>query len=155
MPNKLISLVYVDNDAKSRQRMQDEIEIHISNPVTYIDTGEELLARLAREEITTPGIILIDLELPEMSGFQVVRSIREQHKHLDRTPLIIVTGSEDETLVKSSKNVGANAYIIKPVTVFSLMHVLKRFGRYELQIMDRRVVPEVAAAATKTRSISL
>jgi CheY-like chemotaxis protein len=142
MPNLPTSLVYVDNDAQSRQRMQDEIEIHISNPITYIATGEELLARLARREITEPGIILIDLELPEMSGFQLIRSVREQHKYLDRTPLIIVTGSEDASLVKSSKQVGANAYIIKPVTLFSLMHVLKRFGRYELQIMDRRSVAE-------------
>jgi CheY-like chemotaxis protein len=142
MPNSPISLVYVDSDAQSRQRMQDEIEVHISNPITYIATGEELLARLARREIVEPGVILIDLELPEMSGFQLVRSVREQHKHLDRTPLIIVTGSEDVSLVKSSKQVGANAYIIKPITVFSLMHVLKRFGRYELQIMYRRVIPE-------------
>jgi two-component system, response regulator len=148
MPNDPISLIYVDNDARSRQRMQNEIELHISNPITYIATGEELLARLARKEIVDPGIILIDLELPEMNGFQVVSSIREQHKNLDRTPLIIVAGSEDKSHVKSSKEVGANAYIVKPVTVFSLMHVLKRFGRYELQIMDRRQVPEFAMKRT-------
>jgi FixJ family two-component response regulator len=147
---KPISLVYVENDLDARKRFRDEIEIHISNPVTYIDSGEEFQARIARHELADPGIVLVDLQLPDMSGFQVVRGVREQHKHLDRTPLIVVTGEGDAGLVQEAKKSGADAYIEKPVTVFSLMHVLKRLGRYELQIMDRRPIPELVAKAQVT-----
>jgi CheY-like chemotaxis protein len=139
-----ISLVYIENDVESRKRMRNEIEVHISNPVTYIDSGAEFERRLAEGELTDPGIVLVDYELPDMSGFDVVKHVREQHKDLDRTPLIVVTGSGDDHLVESAKRAGADAYIEKPITVFSLMHVLKRLGRYELQILDRRPNPEAA-----------
>jgi DNA-binding response OmpR family regulator len=137
-----ISLVYIENDVESRKRMRNEIEVHLSNPVTYIDSGGEFERRLAAGELIEPGIVLVDHALPDMSGFDVVKHVRQQHKNLDRTPLIVVTGSGDERLVESAKRAGADAYIEKPITVFSLMHVLKRLGRYELQILDRRANPE-------------
>jgi DNA-binding response OmpR family regulator len=135
------TIVYVDDDPNDRKRVRDEVECHIVNPITYLSTGEELFDRLASREMAEPGIILVDLALPEMSGFDVVKKVRHQHKYLDRTPLIVVTGTDDEVMVETARLVGADAYITKPMTLFSLMYVLRKLGRYELEIMDRRAVP--------------
>jgi CheY-like chemotaxis protein len=135
------TIVYVDDDPEDRKRVRDQVERHIVNPITYLSTGEELFDRLASREMAEPGIILVDLALPEMSGFDVVKKVRHQHKYLDRTPLIVVTGTDDEVMVETARLVGADAYITKPMTLFSLMYVLRKLGRYELEIMDRRAVP--------------
>lgn len=134
-------IVYVDDDPDDRKRVRDEIEQHIVNPFTYLSTGEELMQRLTDGAVKEPSIILVDLALPGMSGFQVVREVRQHHKHLDRTPMIVVTGSDDRVLMQTAKDVGADAYITKPMKLFSLMYVLKALGRYELEIMDRRPTP--------------
>jgi two-component system, OmpR family, alkaline phosphatase synthesis response regulator PhoP len=135
------TIVYVDDDPDDRKLVRDQIERHIANPITYLSTGEELFERLANQGLVEPGIILVDLALPGMSGFDVVRKVRHQHKYLDRTPMIVVTGTDDEVMVETARLVGADAYIPKPMTLFSFMSVLRRLGRYELEIMDRRAVP--------------
>lgn len=138
---KPISLIYVDDDAEDRRVFRTQIATHLGNPVYYLQAAEDLLRRIgpeAEERIPEPGIILVDLVLPGMSGYELVRTIRQDYKHLDLTPLIVVTGSYDDASIKTAEEVGADAYIGKPMTVFSLMSVLKGIGRYELEIVDRR-----------------
>ncbi len=94
--------------------------------------------RLRDGRLHAPGVLLVDLGLPGMSGFEVVLEIRQRHKYLDRTPIVVVTSAEDLESQETAKAVGADAYIFKPVTLFSMMFVLKKFGRYGLEIHDRR-----------------
>jgi CheY-like chemotaxis protein len=133
-----ISLVYVDDSAEDRRIVRDGIEQHLDNPIVYLSKGEELLARLEDGQLQQPGILLVDLDLPGMSGYEVIHAIRQRYKYMDRSPIIVVTAASDEESQETAKAVGADAYIHKPITIFSLMYVLRKLGRYGLEIHDRR-----------------
>jgi len=60
-----------------------------------------------------PDLVLLDLHLPEMTGFEVLAAIK-QHEHLKDIPVIVLTGSSAEDDVKQAYALQANCYLTKP-----------------------------------------
>jgi CheY-like chemotaxis protein len=77
-----------------------------------IETGESCLDRLAEQ---LPDLVLLDLVMPAMSGFDVLTEIRKTHS-LYQLPVIVVTGKVSADDVIDGLNVGANDYVTKPIT---------------------------------------
>ncbi len=93
----------------------------IANPLYIVHNGEECLDYLYHRGIysepsraPTPGILLLDIQMPKINGLSVLKQIREDKKwrHL---PVIILTTSELEEDRLRSYNLGATAYIRKPI----------------------------------------
>jgi CheY-like chemotaxis protein len=100
MPRTFAPIIYVEDDPGDRKRFRDEIAKYLSNHVDYLASAEDLLTRLQSatpEDMDRPPILLVDLVLPGMSGFELVHTIRQNYKHLDMSPLIIVTGDYNDT----------------------------------------------------------
>jgi two-component system, response regulator len=138
-----LSLVYVEDNPDDRRQFRNLIAAsHLRNPVFYLNSGEDLIERLreqSAEHIADPGIILIDVVLPGMSGYDLVKKIRGEFKHLDHAPLIVVTGSYDEASSETARDIGADGFLGKPVRFFSLMYVLSELPpQYELEIVKRQ-----------------
>ena len=134
-----LSIIYVDDDPEDRRVVRDQVERRMRrNPFIYLSRGEELLERLVSGQIVNPGIILVDLVLPGMSGYQLVQALRNDHKYLDRTAILIVTGTDTSTSRETAREVGADAYLPKPITLLSLMDALARLEHYDLELRDRR-----------------
>ncbi|UCG80046.1 MAG: response regulator [Desulfobacterales bacterium] len=96
----------------------------IANPLYVVNDGEECLDFLHRqgkysdlEAAPWPGILLLDINMPKMDGLKVLKHIREQteDKDLRRLPVIILTISRAEEDRFKSYDIGANAFIVKPV----------------------------------------
>ncbi len=96
----------------------------IANPLYVVNDGEECLDFLHRQgkykdpdTALSPGILLLDIEMPKMDGLKVLKHIREEKedKDLRRLPVIILTASKAEEDRFKSYDVGANAFIVKPV----------------------------------------
>ncbi len=94
---------------------------HIANPLHIVNDGEECLDFLYHrgkyeDQDTLPqaGILLLDIKMPRMDGLAVLEYIRNDG-HLRRLPVIMLTTSKDEEDRLRSYNLGANAYIVKPV----------------------------------------
>jgi CheY-like chemotaxis protein len=141
-----VSLVCVDDNPEDRLAVRLQIEDMFSNnPITYLSTGEELLQRLHEGRIVKPGIILIDLDLPGMSGYELVRTIRADHKDLDRTHLVVLSNDRRASSVETAFSLGATGYIKKPVTIFSFLDVINRLKprRLHMEIHDRGVEQDV------------
>jgi len=93
----------------------------IANPLYIVCDGEECLDFLYHrgkyedhDTMPQPGILLLDIKMPKMDGLAVLKYIRNDG-HLRRLPVIILTTSKaDEDRLKSY-DLGANAYIVKPV----------------------------------------
>lgn len=94
---------------------------HIANPLYVVNDGEECLQYLRREgkfgppnNVPRPGILLLDINMPKMDGLTVLKHIREDEE-LRRLPVVILTTSKAEEDRLRSYDLGANAYIAKPV----------------------------------------
>ena len=94
---------------------------HITNPLYIVNDGEECLDFLHRRgkysdsgAAPRPGILLLDIKMPKMDGLAVLKHIREDEE-LRRLPVIILTTSKAEEDRLHSYDLGANAYIVKPV----------------------------------------
>ncbi len=99
---------------------------NIANPLYIVRDGEECLDYLHQRgkysdpgTAPRPGILLLDINMPKLNGLEVLQHIREDEtleaKGLHRLPGVILTTSEvDEDRLKSY-DLGANAYVMKPV----------------------------------------
>ncbi len=80
------------------------------------------------EEHPLPGVILLDLKLPGMDGFQMLRTIRREDR-TRRLPVVILTTSKREDEIARGYELGANSYIVKPV----------KFEEFRAKIIDLKM----------------
>ncbi|MBO9660214.1 MAG: response regulator [Chitinophagaceae bacterium] len=93
------------------------------NFVTRED-GTSAISLLEEKKDFTPEMILLDINLPGMNGFEILQYVRSKtaYKHV---PVIMFTSSDDNGDVRKSYEYGANAYLIKPDSLQSLKEVLQ------------------------------
>lgn len=94
---------------------------HVANPLYIVNDGEACLDYLYGRgkyaepgAAPRPGILLLDIKMPKLDGLSVLKQIRG-NKVLRRLPVIILTTSKAEEDRLRSYDLGANAYIVKPV----------------------------------------
>jgi len=78
-----------------------------------------------------PRVVLLDLKLPQMSGFDVLRRLRSEA----RTRLVpggVMTSSDDESDIVNSYSLGANSFMQKPVNYDAFMETIREVGRHWL-----------------------
>jgi DNA-binding response OmpR family regulator len=88
--------------------------------VTAVD-GEDAVAKAVSER---PDLILMDVIMPKMNGFDAVRRIRE-HSEVGATPIIMVTTRGEMENVENGFSSGCNDYVTKPINAPELMTKLK------------------------------
>tara|TARA_B100001564_G_C20537139_1_gene622584 strand:- start:531 stop:980 length:450 start_codon:yes stop_codon:yes gene_type:complete len=114
-------------------------EANLINPIIRCDDGQDALDLLYKEgrysnsDISLPGIILLDLNMPGLDGRKVLRKIKGNER-LKEIPVIILTTSNDEKDIDECYKIGANTYIKKPVDMESFVASIKRLKEYWLEI---------------------
>ncbi len=111
-------------------------EAQISNQMTIAKNGQEALDYLFgrnrfadRVLYPVPDLILLDLKMPGIDGFEILRQIKTSEK-IKRIPVIILTSSREEGDRALSYDYGANSYLLKPVSFDGLTDVVKRIYEY-------------------------
>lgn len=106
---------------------------HLANEVVVVRDGEEaldyLFSRGAHQERLngTPAVILLDLKLPKIDGLEVLREIRSDER-LKSTPVVMLTSSKEETDLLRSYELGANAFVVKPVEFTHFVEAIADLG---------------------------
>jgi CheY-like chemotaxis protein len=115
------SILHVDDDPGDRLLMREALnESRIPSDFNTASNGEELLDYLYRRgsfappaKISTPGLILLDLNMPRMDGFEALRVIKND-PDLKRLPVVILTTSNSPADIARSYDLGANSFVQKP-----------------------------------------
>lgn len=103
----------------------------LANPIDVARDGEEALARIAGWGTGKPQpvVILLDLNLPKISGLEVLRTLKS-HPVYRRIPVVVLTTSKDDADVDTAYTLGANSYIVKPVDFEKFMEMAEKIEMY-------------------------
>ena len=111
----------------------------LANPVYVVRNGEEAVAYLTGEapfsnrvEYLLPDLILLDLKMPKLDGFETLLWIRHQ-PGIRNIPIVILTSSEQLRDVTRAYALGANSYLVKPVDFEHSIELVKVRHRYWLR----------------------
>lgn len=141
--SKSIEILIADDDAEDRMLIQDALkESRLKNNVQYVENGEELIQYLHnkgkysdQKKHPTPGIILLDLNMPKKDGREALKEIKGD-ENLKNIPIIILTTSKAEEDVLKTYNLGANSFITKPVTFSAMVEVMNTLKKYWFEIVE-------------------
>ncbi|NUN70500.1 MAG: response regulator [Bacteroidetes bacterium] len=108
----------------------------IEERVRITRDGEEALEFLqcrghfaSRQRSEGPAIVLLDLKLPKVDGFQVIQTIRSD-EHLRTLPVIALTTSNELSDIHRCYALGVNSYILKPVEFDRFSHAIRSIIQY-------------------------
>ena len=101
-----------------------------------------------RQRFPLPCLVLLDLKLPRVMGFEVLKWIRQQPA-LKNTTVIVLTSSDLKPDVDLAYRLGANSYLVKPPTPDKLVEVITRIKQYWLDL--NRPAPEGVESAAKAK----
>jgi len=111
-------------------------EAKLKNIITVAHDGEEALDYIFgrnkyadRTLFPMPNLILLDLKMPGIDGFEVLRQIKNTET-LKRIPVVILTSSKEEGDRALSYDIGANSYLLKPVSFDGFTDVVKKIDDY-------------------------
>lgn len=144
-----ITILICDDDEDDRSLTQQALQdAHISNDLRFVEDGEQLLDYLHQRgpfagetgAAPRPGLILLDLNMPNMDGREALQIIKGDATLLD-IPIVVLTTSGLDADVIRSYQLGVNSFITKPVTFTGLVDAMNVLGRYWLEIVELPPVP--------------
>ena len=126
--NRPILLVEDDDvDAMTVQRSLKELKV--TNELIRRTDGEDALDYFRNPDNTEPCIILLDLNMPRMNGFEFLRIIKTDEK-LRRIPVVVLTTSDNDEGIVESYNLSAAGYVVKPVDYGQFIEAMKVLNMY-------------------------
>jgi two-component system response regulator len=133
--NDGVILLIEDNPDDVTLTMRALLRNNIRNEVIVARDGEEALDYLLPTTGTgvKPALILLDVNLPKLSGLDVLRRLRND----DRTatlPVVVLTTSNEERDIVESYRLGANSYVRKPVVFGEFVEAARVLGLYWLLV---------------------
>jgi two-component system response regulator len=108
---------------------------NIGNQVIVANDGEQAIDYLlpATGKPMMPALILLDINLPKLSGLDVLRAIRGDQRTRYLSVVVLTTSNEEQDIV-SSYDLGANSYVRKPVEFDSFLEAVRVLGLYWLLV---------------------
>jgi CheY-like chemotaxis protein len=135
--NKLAQILLVEDNPMDVILTMDAFkEARLKNKINVARNGQEALDYLLgrdkyadRTLFAMPNLILLDLKMPGIDGFEVLRQIKSTDK-LKRIPVVILTSSKEEGDRTLSYDIGANSYLMKPVSFEGFIDVVRKIDDY-------------------------
>jgi CheY-like chemotaxis protein len=108
-------------------------ESNLANRVVVAHDGVEAMEYLlcegefANRRPENPAVILLDIKMPRMDGIEVLQAIKTDPK-LKSIPVVMLTSSREEPDLKKCYELGANAYVVKPVNFRDFISAAQQLG---------------------------
>ncbi|MCD4745591.1 MAG: response regulator [Bacteroidales bacterium] len=139
-PKNIKFLLVEDNPDDVELTLRAFRKNNLANEIIVANDGEEALdiifQRIEKyKKQSLPDLILLDLQLPKVSGLEVLREIKN-NPATKIIPVIVLTSSKEEKDVIESYNLGVNSYIRKPVDFDKFSEVVLQLGLYWLLLNE-------------------
>lgn len=126
-----INILLVEDDQVDVMNIRRAFEKNrITNPLWIARDGVEALEMLEGGKVPVHQLlVLLDLNMPRMSGIELLREIRDRDK-LKHLPVVVLTTSDDERDRIDAYNLNVAGYILKPVTFFNFVEAMATLNKY-------------------------
>lgn len=131
-------LLVEDNPGDARLTIEALKEAKVRNGLHVVEDGVQAMEFLHKEgkfiDAPTPDLILLDLNLPKMSGQEVLAEIKEDPV-LHAIPVIVLTTSQSEKDIFEAYDLHANCYVVKPVNFEQFLQSIKQIKDFWLSVV--------------------
>lgn len=133
-------ILIAEDDADDRYLLQTAFsETGFPARIDFVENGIEVFNYLDNiysshnmEVNALPGFILLDLNMPKKDGREVLKELK-QHPVFKKIPVIVFTTTKNEIEIKRCYELGANSYVVKPITFDALLKVVENIRSYWFQ----------------------
>ncbi len=134
-----VDVLLVEDDAGDVLMTREAFEFYkIRNPLHVVTDGEQALQFLRRSGpfagAPRPGLILLDVNLPRVSGLEVLAELKKDPDLL-RIPVVMLTTSQAEEDILRSYQLHANAYVTKPVDFENFVTAIRQIDDFFLTLV--------------------
>lgn len=138
-----VGIVMIEDDEGHARLIEKNIRrAGISNDIRHFTDGTTALDYIFNAPDgpaqNGPAMVLLDLNLPDMSGTAILEKIKQDEK-LHRTPVVVLTTTDDKVEIDRCYDLGCNVYITKPVNYESFADAIRQLGLFlsVIQVPDR------------------
>lgn len=131
-----VKIVMIEDDEGHARLIEKNIRrAGVTNEIEHFSNGTDALAFLlgrngsGEENAGKALLVLLDLNLPDMGGVQILEKIKS-NAHLRRSPVVVLTTTDDEREIKRCYDLGANVYITKPVNYEAFANAIRQLGLF-------------------------
>ena len=143
---KPVKIVMIEDDEGHARLIEKNIRrAGVGNEIIPFVNGTDALNYLLgddRSGVASSGrqqLILLDLNLPDMTGIDILQKLKG-NKHTKRSPIVVLTTTNDSREIQRCYDLGANVYITKPVNYEGFANAIRQLGLF-VAVMQ---VPETA-----------
>ena len=131
-----VTIVMIEDDEGHARLIERNIRRSgVNNEIIPFTNGTDAMKHLFGNDgsgITHKGralLILLDLNLPDMTGIEILRQIKD-NKYLKATPVVVLTTTDDSQEIKRCYELGCNVYITKPVNYENFANAIRQLGLF-------------------------
>jgi two-component system response regulator len=124
-----------DMELALRALREQDLRHEIALARDGVEASEFLFGSREHDPRALPIVVFLDLNLPKVSGFEVLRRIRA-HERTRLLPVVVLTSSREEEDIVSSYSLGANSYVRKPVDYAAFRSAVRALGDYWLALNE-------------------
>ncbi len=139
--NGLSTILLVEDNPDDAELIEYAFEkAGIANLLVRVADGDAAIDHIGgtgaytdRTHHPVPTLILLDLKLPRRSGFEVLRFVRDQEA-TRHTPVVVLTSSNQHDDIRRAYELGANSYLVKPLSRDALIETVKSLKTYWIKL---------------------
>ncbi|WP_375390844.1 response regulator [uncultured Sphingomonas sp.] len=141
-----VNIVMIEDDEGHARLIEKNIRrAGIMNEIRHFTDGTSALDYLFNAAegpaLNGPALVLLDLNLPDMSGTDILTKVKAEGSPLRRTPVVVLTTTDDKVEIQRCYDLGCNVYITKPVNYENFAQAIRQLGLF-LSVIQ---VPEIEA----------